>query len=249
MGVSLVKVGCCGFPLKKKEYEARFPVVEVQQTFYQPPGIDTLRRWRAEAPPEFEFTLKAWQLITHPATSPTYKRLKAHLAAHERRECGFFQPQAIVHEAWLATRACAEALNATKVLFQCPASFTPTRQNVANLRDFFLRIRRGQLQLLWEPRGDWPDVLIEPLCRELQLVHVVDPFIRARVTRDFCYYRLHGGSDYQHRFKDSELHELLCCLPPTDPAYVMFNNVSMLADAERFQGMLLHPQHTLQQAA
>ena len=165
MSLSPVKVGCCGFPLRKGEYAARLSVVEVQQTFYQPPQLKTLERWRAEAPPGFEFALKAWQLITHSASSPTYKRLKSHLSELELRACGSFQPQAIVHEAWLATRACAEALGAGMVLFQCPASFAPTARNLANLREFFLRIRRGQLRLLWEPRGDWPDVLVEPLCR------------------------------------------------------------------------------------
>jgi hypothetical protein len=45
------------------------PAVEVQHTFYQSPQISTLKKWPKEAPPDFEFTLKAWQLITHTATS------------------------------------------------------------------------------------------------------------------------------------------------------------------------------------
>jgi len=51
-------------------------VVEVQQTFYQIPRIATGKRWREEAPPDFEFTMKAWQLITHEPSSPTYRRLR-----------------------------------------------------------------------------------------------------------------------------------------------------------------------------
>jgi uncharacterized protein YecE (DUF72 family) len=51
-------------------------VVEVQQTFYEPPADTTIRRWRARAPAAFEFTLKAWQLITHEPSSPTFRRLK-----------------------------------------------------------------------------------------------------------------------------------------------------------------------------
>ena len=249
MSGSKVKVGCCGFPLRKAQYAERFPVVEVQETFYQPPRLATLQRWREQMPPEFEFTVKAWQLITHFASSPTYKRLKAQLSELERRGCGGFQPQAIVHEAWLATRACAQALDARMVLFQCPASFAPTRQNVAHLRDFFLCINRGHLRLLWEPRGDWPEVLIEPLCRELHLIHVVDPFIRRSVTRDFFYYRLHGGENYQHRFSDLELRQLLAVLPPDKQAYVMFNNHGMLEDAERFRNLLEGRERELRQAA
>src|SRR5215211_3770357 len=132
-----VKTGCCGFRMARREYTSHFPVVEVQQTFYQPPQTQTLERWRAEAPPDFEFTLKAWMLITHEARSPTYRRLKRALTEEEREECGAFRPTAIVREAWDVTLACAEALRARRVLFQCPASFQPTKTNVTNLRRFF----------------------------------------------------------------------------------------------------------------
>ncbi len=37
---ALVKVGCCGFPVEKPEYYRRFPVVELQQTFYKLPKVD-----------------------------------------------------------------------------------------------------------------------------------------------------------------------------------------------------------------
>jgi uncharacterized protein YecE (DUF72 family) len=237
---SSVKVGCCGFPLTKPQYAARFPVVEVQQTFYQPPRIATLERWRAQVPEDFEFTLKAWQLITHSATNPTYKRVTRRLSDSERRECGSFQPAEIVQEAWRATRACAETLSARCVLFQCPASFTPTDRNAANLRAFFSGIDRRGLRLAWEPRGDWPEALVESLCRELDLVHAVDPFQRRSVTRDCFYYRLHGGKDYRHRFADFELRQLLAVIPSGKPAYVLFNNLGMLDDAARFEKML-HP--------
>jgi uncharacterized protein YecE (DUF72 family) len=95
------KVGCCGFRLPLVEYTQLFPAVEIQQTFYQPPQILTLERWRAEAPSGFEFTLKAWQLITHASRSPTYKRLRRKLTDEERADAGFFKPTAIVREAWM----------------------------------------------------------------------------------------------------------------------------------------------------
>ncbi|MFN2482885.1 MAG: DUF72 domain-containing protein, partial [Pyrinomonadaceae bacterium] len=88
----VVKIGCCGSRLSRAEYFSRFPVVEVQQTFYQPPQVETLRRWREEAPEDFEFTLKAWQLVTHDGASPTYRRIKRELTGKEREECGSFRP-------------------------------------------------------------------------------------------------------------------------------------------------------------
>jgi uncharacterized protein YecE (DUF72 family) len=60
-----IKVGCCGFPTARKNYFQEFNLVEIQETFYRPPSIDGAAKWREEAPQDFEFSLKAWQVITH----------------------------------------------------------------------------------------------------------------------------------------------------------------------------------------
>ena len=63
--------------MARAAYYRTFRLTEVQQTFYQPPRVQTLAAWRREAPREFEFSLKAWQLITPHAAqsyvSPTEK--------------------------------------------------------------------------------------------------------------------------------------------------------------------------------
>ncbi|MBA3239828.1 MAG: DUF72 domain-containing protein, partial [Acidobacteria bacterium] len=148
----------------------------MQHTFYQPPQITTLEKWRAGAPAEFEFAVKAWQLITHQASSPTYRRLKHALSEEEKEGAGSFRPSGIVKEAWEVTRACAAALGARMILFQCPASFQPTKANVGNMRKFFGKIEREGLSFCWEPRGGWPREVVKGLCDELDLWHVVDPF-------------------------------------------------------------------------
>jgi uncharacterized protein YecE (DUF72 family) len=61
---SKIKVGCCGFAGGQRDYFERFELIEIQQTFYQPPRLPTAEKWRAAARKGFEFTLKAWQLIT-----------------------------------------------------------------------------------------------------------------------------------------------------------------------------------------
>jgi uncharacterized protein YecE (DUF72 family) len=221
------------------EYVTRFPVVEVQQTFYQPPQVSTLERWRASAPPDFEFTMKAWMLITHEARSPTYRRLKRELSEEEREQCGSFRPTLIVREAWDVTLACAVALAARRILFQCPASFKPTKGNVHHMREFFASITRApELQLLWEPRGGWPNELVRELCRELDLTHVVDPFAARTVTPERCYFRLHGRTGFRYVYEDEELEELSAMLPKTETSYVLFNNVRMREDAERFHKII-----------
>ena len=130
-----VRIGTCGFGrLRQSDYVQTFSTVEIQHTFYQPPMISTLEKWRAEARAEFEFTLKAWQLITHDSYIRTYKRLKRTLTDQEKREAGSFRDTLIVQEAWETTRACAQALAAKLVLFQCPPSFRPEPENVSRLR-------------------------------------------------------------------------------------------------------------------
>jgi uncharacterized protein YecE (DUF72 family) len=232
-----VKIGCCGFRSGRQDYFSRFDLVEVQQTFYQPPAKpDTLRRWREEAPADFEFTMKAWQLVTHEGRSPTYRRIKRVLTEEERDTCGAFLPTAIVREGWETTRECAEALGARRILFQCPAKFTPTEEHVTNLRRFFASIERGDFIFMWEPRGAaWSPELVGELCRELRLVHVVDPFAARTTTPAARYYRLHGRGGFRYVYEEDELRELYSMLPRGAQSYVLFNNVRMAQDAERFR--------------
>ena len=152
----MVKIGCCGFPVGRKNYRLRLQVVEVQETFYQPPKPETVRRWRLEAPPAFEFALKAWQLITHQASSPTYRRLGRTLAPEERRLAGSFQDTPLVRQAWETTRELARILSARLILFQCPASFGPSEENILRLRQFFRQIEPDGFLFAWEPRVPGP---------------------------------------------------------------------------------------------
>ncbi|MDP8998813.1 MAG: DUF72 domain-containing protein [Myxococcota bacterium] len=240
-----MKVGLCGFTVAMEAYAASFPVVEVQQTFYEPPSDITMRRWLAATPPGLEFTVKAWQLVTHPATSPTYRRLKRALAPDERSECGGFRDSEIVREALARSLACARVLSATAILFQCPASFRPEGANVERLRAFFTRIanpiRPTGLRYLWEPRGPAWSVrasLAGDLCKELELVHVVDPFVTPPAGEGGAYYRLHGITGARHVYTDAELRRLVDMTP--ESAYVMFNNIPRVSDAKRFLQLLRH---------
>ena len=236
-GTGPLRVGCCGFRSSRAAYYELLDSVEVQHTFYQPPQAATLRRWREEAPAGFEFTLKAWQLVTHQASSPTYRRLKRTLTEEEREGAGSFRQSEVVRGAWELTRECAEALGARVVLFQCPASFKPMRENVGNMRRFFGAAARGALVFAWEPRGGWPRELVSELCEELDLWHAVDPFSERTLTPGRCYFRLHGRKGWRYQYEDGELEELHSMLPRGADAYVFFNNVHMREDALRFRRM------------
>lgn len=235
----MIKVGLCGFTMGSREYFETFPVVEIQQTFYDPPAPRTILNWREMAPEGFEFTMKAWQLITHRSTSRTYRRLKTPLAYPDRDLVGAFQVTPPVMSAWAKTLECARICRATSILFQCPASFRATDENVDAMRRFFAAIERPQgVTLMWESRGPWPPDLVESICRELSLVDVVDPFVRETTTPEFTYWRLHGRGTHYHVYTDAELREIADRVRGRDVANVMFNNVPRVGDAKRFLRLL-----------
>jgi uncharacterized protein YecE (DUF72 family) len=240
------RIGTCGFGIAREKYVQIFSCVEVQHTFYQPPRLTTLERWREEAPPDFEFVLKAWQLITHEAKSPTYRRLKKKLSVDEKQDAGYFRLTPIVKEAWEVTIACANALQATTILFQCPASFKQSEENISNMEKFFSTINRQehvdkQLNFCWEPRGDWDSKVVKATCERLNLWHVVDPFAANSVTPERPYFRLHGRNGWRYEYHEDELLELAEMLPKRlskgGKAYLFFNNVSMTKDALKFQAI------------
>ena len=241
----MIKVGLCGFTMAMEDYPRHFPVVEVQQTFYEPPSELVMRRWLAAMPEGFEFTLKAWQLITHEAKSPTYRRLRRPLTEEDRAGCGGFRDSHIARVALAKTLACAKLLRATAVLFQCPASFRPEPENVQRMRTFFNEIanpeRPTNVRYLWEPRGKaWTESaeLASALSVELGLGYVVDPFVDAVPASSVgpAYLRLHGVSGARHVYRDVELARLASVTPPD--AYVMFNNIPRVKDAQRFLALL-----------
>ena len=233
-----VRVGLCGWTVAQAAYVRRFPVLEVQHTFYDPPSDAVLLRWRTQVPAGFEFTMKAWQVVTHESSSPTYRRLKRPLPQDAMGQVGGFRTTPPVLAAWQRTLECARILHATAVLLQCPRSFRPTGENVARLRSFLTQVERPTGRLLWEPRGDWPTQLVGNLCAELDLVHVVDPMHAETVTPDRTYYRLHGTSGSRHVHTDAELRRLRDLVADRPSPYVMFNNLPRTGDAERFQALL-----------
>ena len=225
--------------MSMKDYARHFSVVEVQSTFYEPPRDAIIKKWPSGATPPLEYTMKVWQLVTHAANSPTYRRMKRVLDPKD--EPGFFRNSAIVREGWKRSVECANLISATAMLFQCPASFTPEPANIRRMGKFFERIERPSARLLWEPRGPkWVaerDLALS-LCRDLDLVHVVDPFVTQPHTRHPIYWRLHGITGPRHSYTDSELqqlHHMLLNADPQEPAYVLFNNLPRIGDAKRFR--------------
>ncbi len=237
-----VKVGVCGFARSQDIIFSNLRLLEVQTTFYKPIRKSTAKKWRLRAPGDFEFTLKAWQLITHDATSPTYRKAKLKIEAQEINEYGSFRPTDKVFEAWEVTNEIRKVLDAKIVVFQCPASFRETEENITNMRDFFNSLDRENIKMVWEPRGRWDENKIRELCEDLDLIHGVDPFAKDPVTPDFAYFRLHGSPPgkrmYRYTYTQEDLKRLHNKCMEFSDVYVLFNNYSMYEDSLRFMKMM-----------
>lgn len=242
-----LKIGTCGWGVKggRASYFSEFNVVELQSTFYNVPRKRTLEAYKKDAPVGFEFVVKAWQAITHPLSSPTWRKAGRAPEWGDPRGFGHLKPTPENFRAWeIILEACA-TLGSRFVVVQTPPSFRYSEESRSNAVAFFSQIDRGGLAIGWEPRGEWnlhPEE-IRKICEALSLVHIVDPFRRLPACdSEEVYFRLHGiGSgetNYGYTYSDADLAKLLSivsALACKREVYVMFNNKSMGADALRFK--------------
>jgi len=242
-----VIVGCCGIPVSRKRYFETFKLVELQNTFYDLPSDDWAQRFRSEIPPDAIVTIKAWQVITHPHTSPTWRRMK-HKPEGNLENYGFLKPTKENLLAWDRTRHIANILRARAVVFQTPPSFKYSEENLQNVLEFFRTIYTRELLICWEPRGDWNEHLdaVRKVV-EIGVIHVVDLLKRNPLLNNaqILYTRLHGLGkgevNYKYKYTDDDLKRLvekILSFSGINEAYVLFNNVYMFYDAQRFRDLI-----------
>jgi len=237
------KIGCAGFHMKIESYLQRFDAVEVQQTFFDPPALRTLARWRQAAPEGFSFVLKAWQLITHPADSPGYPKIQRPWAREKAARYGHFQDGEPVREAWATLRECAEALQAGAILFRTPASFTPSEVNRRNMTRFFSSMERNGRHLVWDPEGVWQDEEVRRICHELGLIPAQDPLLASPEAGEVFYFRMKPKTRGRGAYGPDDFYRILEAVEaggdaPGRRGYVIWNTGQPDRDAKRFQDWL-----------
>lgn len=245
-----VYVGCCGFPCARDRYYRLFSVVELQNTFYDLPTVEWASRLRKEAPENFTFAVKAWQAITHPSTSPTWKKMK-HTPPGNPENYGYLKPTRENLEAFSKILEITRTLNTEIIVFQTPPSMPYNADSIRWVREFFKEVRAltGEKIILgWEVRGDW--VRAKELVDILQahdVLHIVDIFRSKPLykhSKKLLYTRLHGiGAgevNYGYNYTNDDLNKLIEMLGMEDftRAYVMFNNVKMLENGLRLKELM-----------
>ncbi|MEB3806896.1 MAG: DUF72 domain-containing protein [Desulfurococcales archaeon] len=244
MTPSNVRVGTCGFTRSRRLIFTELDIVEIQQTFYDPRVSSSLKRIKQEAPEDFEFSVKAWMLVTHKYNAKLWKRLKKPVPDN-KEDYGFFQDNEAVAWAWRETINAAEAIGAKVIVLQTPASFKPTKENVNRLSTFLSKHWPEGYTLAWEPRGEWWDRrdLLEGFNKEFGLL-IAGDVLRGRMPpsgQDKLYTRLHGlgGAEVNYRYKYTveDLQRLLDIVRSGgwEISYVLFNNVFSYEDAVAFK--------------
>jgi uncharacterized protein YecE (DUF72 family) len=127
-------------------YASRFPLVEVDSSYYFPPSEDNSIRWIERTPPTFTFNIKAYSLLTNHPTRPDslYKDLQSPATAGKRFVYRKDLPDDVVDEVWLRFRSALMPLHSAgklgAVLFQFPQWFVISRASKAYIEECAARL-------------------------------------------------------------------------------------------------------------
>ncbi|MBC7789480.1 MAG: DUF72 domain-containing protein [Anaerolineae bacterium] len=195
-------------------YSSRFPVVEVDSSYYALPTRGMAELWAERTPPGHVFDVKAHAVMTGHPTEPSRlpglirEMLPADLAAKRRvypKELGDEVRAAIWGWFLDALEPLREAGKLGSVLLQYPPWFTPTGANAAELRG--ARERLGEVRGAVEfRRGSWLSARLQDrtfgLLRDLGLTYVIVdepqgmessvPLIPAVTSPELAIFRMHG---------------------------------------------------------
>lgn len=246
-GSSAVKVGCCDFQTSRKRYYEMLKLVEVQKTFYEPPKVETARKWREEAPKDFEFTVKAWMAFTHDPRSSIWS--KTGLPREE--SFGLLRPTQDNFALWDEFKVLVKELRANVVVFQSPPSFKFSEENLSNAGEFFSSISDSGFTFVWEVREEgWlKRSAFKELLEDLGISQAVDPLFEIPVYGKIRYYRLHGTRRgrrivYSYKYSLEELKKIKEIVNRfiLNENYILFNNSYFsFGNAIQFKEMIGHP--------
>lgn len=231
----MLKVGCSGFPVAMDRYWRSFSFVEAA-TGEAMPRAATLAGWRAGAPAPAEFSVQAFRLVTHGPSDPGFPPAGKRLAQHRQLQCGAFRETLEVHEAWMATKAAAEALGARAVFFDLPRSFQPGADRLRDLYRFFKTAARAKLAFVWRPRSPaWTPGVMERVEGDLGLIRAFDPLAEAGPKRGaFRYIRPRGPR--AGTFSAGDLSAIWTAAMER-PSYVVLSHRDAFRDAEKMTGL------------
>lgn len=217
-----------------EHYASRFPLVEVDSTYYFPPVADMARRWTERTPDHFVFNIKAFSLFTqHPTMAEAIPRDLPRPADKKRLYPKDLEP-GVVDEMWARFCSALDPLHRAgklgALLFQFPPWFTLKSSNKRYILDCVQRARplricvefRNQSWLHEDNRAETIDLLegydIAYVCVDMPqgFRSSVPPVVLA--TSDLGVVRFHGRNEaewesgsvqrrFAYRYTEAELED------------------------------------------
>jgi uncharacterized protein YecE (DUF72 family) len=234
-------VGCAGWSIPGRyadlfgpgdsmlaRYATRFPVVEINSSFYRPHKPATYARWAASVPPAFRFSVKLPRSISHDA---------------ELVGVGALLDRFLEESAALGNKLGG-------LLLQLPPSLVLDARRASS---FFRALRRrSDVPLVCEPRhASWFTAHADVMLLRYGVARAgVDPARVAAAAQPggapaWYYWRWHGAPRmYYSEYDDAALTHLAAQLRETPgPAWAIFDNTAhgfAVANALRLQALAAH---------
>jgi uncharacterized protein YecE (DUF72 family) len=126
-------------------YASKFPLVEVDSTYYSPPAERTVGYWRDRTPEGFTFNVKAFSLLTQHPTPPgkLYKDLREKVPEKKNLYLRDVSDE-VVDEVWQRFRDALMPLHSAgklgAVLFQFPQWFVISKKSKAYIEEVAERL-------------------------------------------------------------------------------------------------------------
>jgi uncharacterized protein YecE (DUF72 family) len=211
----MITVGCAGFAVPATRYFKEYSFVEIQETHRAVPGPGTVRRWRREAPRDFQFAVLGPREVTQEG----------------------FRPGKVVETALAGLVEIATELDAKTAVFVAAPDFQQSRTNKTALKEFLQLAKVSFPIVVFEPGLEWDPEDADALADETGTLAARDPLQHGASQRPIAYYRLPGPAGHKSRYEDPAIERLaeIAQKARNEAAHYVFANVDMFADAKRFK--------------
>src|ERR1700742_3226496 len=172
---STLIVGCAGFPVPATRYFKEFNFVEIQETHHALPGMGTIRRWRREAPTDFNFAM---------------------LAPREIGQEGFREGK-VVETALNTLLEVGKELESSLAIFSSPPELVQNRANKSAVKEFLGNVRKKFDRVVWEAPPTWDADEAAALAVDVKVVPARDPLAHGKLESPIAYYRLPGPAGHK----------------------------------------------------
>ncbi len=252
-----IYIGTCGQVVAWKKIPELYSALEINSTFYRFPSEKQIKSWHNSlsagiAEKDFVLSIKAFQGLTHPSCSPTWKKASSLLQelGENKDKVGCLRLNEITKQYLERTKELCEKLEANFLLFQLPSFCEKEKEKFAT----FLKFVKESINISVCLEIRWEDYdLLEELFKRFGIIPTFDPLLHKDRWERFSqklpimYLRLHGTYDskkkrliYNYQYSDEELKDLqqriFECVAET--VVVLFNNTYMKEDALRFLHLL-----------